>query len=193
MRNGPSRAGTLVLLTAIAVASAACGKKVPADVRATLDAARADAEKVATTAATVCAAQYASGRFSVKGGGCSTNLLPGETIVPSVPSPAKGTPLASNPSVVEVKVNCVAPTTPPGANPSSSCGIGLGSLHDVSEVPVKDRGPVERCANEADCEQAFVPSAYATGTETVDLRVTKPVSGGPPGAYSEVIVALTKK
>lgn len=187
---GSARAALLAALSL-----AGCGKSVPADLRPTLDAVRPDADKVATAAAAVCAAQYASGRFAVKGGGCSTNLLPGETLVPDIPSPAKGTPLESNPAVVDVKVNCMATTTPPGTNPAIGCGSGLGSLHGAREIAPPDRGIAEsHCTTkEVDCVRVLVPSNCTTAPDSADLVITKPVSGGPPGAYAEVTVALTKK
>jgi hypothetical protein len=163
--------------------------------QSTVDGVRPEAEKVALAAATVCAAQYASGRFTVKGGGCALNVLPGEKLVPEIPSPAKGTPLESNASVADVQVMCEAPTSAPGANPTTSCGQGLGSLRGLHEISGNGSGYAEDTCrkNAADCSQIVVPSGYSPAPDAVDLKVVKPVSGGPPGATAVVTLTLVKK
>jgi hypothetical protein len=115
--------------------------------------------------------------------------------VPSIPSPAKGTPLEANASVADVQVTCEAPTSPPGANPSTSCGSGLGALRGLHAVQAKDPGYAEdTCGkNPADCEQILVPSGYSATPGAVDLKVVRPVSGGPQGARVSVVVTLVKK
>jgi hypothetical protein len=171
---------------------AACGKKVPAELKPTLDAIRPDARKVADAAATACATQYASGRFTASAKGCAINLLPGETVVPTIPSPAKGTALDANTTVLDVLTTCNAPTTA-----SESCGVSLGSLRNAITGPGAGRQRTVAEGNckaaSTDCEELIVPSQRAADETSTDLRIVKPVSGGPAGATAEVTIILAKK
>lgn len=189
MTRAPRRRALLLLLALVA---AACSKKVPTDLQPTLDAIRPEARKVADAAAQVCSAQFTSGRLTVTPKGGGTNLLPGETVVPVVPSPAKGTPLELNPLVLEVETSCYAPT-----GPGVSFGSALGSLHDVFHGPgaSRTRRVVEGGCKAAstDCEEVIVPSQRATDERSADLRIVRPVSPGPAGATAEVTVILSKK
>jgi hypothetical protein len=179
-------------LVAFVLGAAACGKRVPDEIKPTLDAIRPDARKVASAAAAACSAQFASGRFTVTKSGCRANKLPGEDIVPTVPSPAKGTSLESNPGVLDVEVTCYAPT-----RPTEACGMGLGSLHNAISPPGanRTRNVAEgNCkTNATDCEEVIVPSQSALDERSTDLRIVKPVAGGPAGATVEVTVILAKK
>src|SRR5262249_31634445 len=153
---------------------------------------RPDARNVAEAAAKACAAQFTSGRFTVKGKSCAVNKLPGETIVPAIPSPAKGTALETNPLVLEVETTCFAPIS--GAE---SCGSSLGSLHGAFSGPGANRtrnvvdGDCK--STSTDCEDVITPSQRAADEASADLRIVKPVSGGPAGATVEVTVVLAKK
>jgi predicted small lipoprotein YifL len=182
---------SLCLLAVFALTS--CGKKVPSDIQPTLEAIRPEARKVADAAAAACAAELKSGHFTVSAAGCSSKLLPGETVIPVVPSPAKGTSLESNPMVLDVETTCNAPTSP-----NESCGTSLGSLKGAF-----NKGPgANRTRNvvdgnckstSTDCEEVIVPSQSAADEASTDLRIVKPVSGGPAGATVEVRVILGKK
>jgi hypothetical protein len=121
------------------------------------------------------------------------NLLHGESVVPEAPSPAKGTSLETNPAVANVFVMCNALL-----NASESCGSGLGPLRSSPGYIPVDHGPREpadsTCKGSAnDCDEALVPSRYFATPDSVDLRVVKPVIGGPAGATAELIVVLKKK
>jgi len=190
MSNRLSPRAAVVL--ALGVVAFSCGKKVPSDIKPTLDAIRSDARSVADAAAKACAAQFASGRFTVTGKSCAVNKLPGETIVPVIPSPAKGTALETNPLVLEVETMCSAPV---GAG--ESCGSSLGSLHNAFSGPGagRTRNVAEgNCkSTSTDCEEVIVPSQRAADETSADLRIVKPVSGGPAGATVEVTVVLAKK
>jgi len=179
-------------LCVLALALVGCGKKVPAEFRTTIELVRPDARRVADVAAKECAAQFASGRFKVTPTSCSVNKLPGETIVPVIDSPAKGTPLESNPLVLDVTTFCNAPTSN-----NESCGNGLGALHDAIKGPGagRTRRVIEgNCkSSSTDCEEVVSPSQSASDESSVDLRIVKPVAGGPPGATVEVTVILAKK
>ena len=97
--------------------------------------------------------------------------------------------------VADVQVMCEAPTSAPGANPTTSCGQGLGSLRGLHEISGNGSGYAEDTCrkNAADCSQIVVPSGYSPAPDAVDLKVVKPVSGGPPGATAVVTVTLVKK
>ena len=170
----------------------ACGKKVPSDIQPTLDAIRPDARRAADAAAKACAAQFTSSRFTVTGKTCATNTLPGETLVPIIPSPAKGTALETNPLVLEVETMCSAPVAP-----GEWCGSSLGALHNA--FPRQGSGRVRNVvegnckATSTDCEEVVVPSQRAADETSADLRIVKPVSGGPAGATVELTVVLAKK
>lgn len=190
MSNRPSRRAAVVLVLGLAAFS--CGKKVPSDIQPTLDAIRADARSVADTAAKTCAAQFASGRFTVTGTGCGVNKLPGETMVPETPSPAKGTALETNPLVLEVETTCSAPV-----RAGEACGSSLGTLHKAFSGPGANRMRNVAEGNckstSTDCEEVIVPSQRAADETSADLRIVKPVSGGPAGATVEVTIILGKK
>jgi hypothetical protein len=171
-----------------------CHKTVAPEVEPALKSARAEARNVAAAAAVACAAQFTSGRFTVGATGCATNKLPGEEIVPETPSPAKGSSFEKDPQIVNVQVECMAPVP---SHPGQSCGTSLGQLHPTPGPPT-NLGPRETAESNckkspADCEEVVVPSHYTTEPASVDLRIVKPVVGGPPGATVEVTVSIRKK
>ena len=176
----------------LAVMLVACGKKVPPEFRTTLELVRPDARRVADAAAKECAAQFASGRFTVTPKSCSVNKLPGETVVPITDSPAKGTPLETNPLVLDVTTVCNAPRSG-----DEWCGNGLGALHNAIKGPGANRTRKvidgDCRSSSTDCEDVISPSQSAADENSVDLRIVKPVVGGPPGATVEVTVILAKK
>jgi hypothetical protein len=185
---------SIAFLACIALAAilvTACGGRVPEEVQPTLTAVRGDAHKVAELAAAACATQFTSGRFVVTNKGCSVNKLPGEDLVPIVPSPAKGTLLESNAGVLEVLVTCGAPTTG-----NQSCGSSLAPLRGNMKFPGanRTRKTVEGNCNgrSTDCEEVIAPSQNAHDEKSADLRIVKPVIGGPAGATVEVTVILAK-
>jgi hypothetical protein len=185
----------LTLAIAIAVGpvgATGCGKKVPSEIRPTLDDIRPEARKVAEAAAKECTDQFRSGRFKVTSTGCSANLLPGETLVAMPPSPAKGTPLESTPLVLEVQVVCNAPLTA-----TESCGVSLDSLHHAFNGPGAGRtrhiAEGDCKSGSTDCEEIVVPSQSAADETSADLRLIRPVSAGPAGATAETTVVLAKK
>jgi hypothetical protein len=186
----------LAAATAIILACCACGKRVPSEVQPALDAIRADARNVAAAAAKACEAEFTSGRFVVSERRCSTKLLAGESVTPVVPSPAKGTSLESNPMVLDVWTMCSAPTKTVG-NISESCGSSLGELRNAFNLPGagRRRNVAEGNCKSAptDCEDVIVPSQVAADENSTDLRIVKPVAGGPPGATAEVTIILGKK
>ncbi len=168
---------------------------MPDEVKPTLDAIRADARTVADAAARVCAAQYTSGRFTVTATGCGVNKLPGEDLVPTIPSPAKGTPLEGNPMVLDVQVFCYAPNA---GKTGESCGSGLAALRTppfAMPGAGRTRNMAESNCKESptSCEEVVVPSQYVKDEKSADLRVIKPVVGGPAGATAEVTILLGKK
>jgi hypothetical protein len=188
---------TFALSCSIPVALAACGKQVPSEVQPMLDAIRDDARKVADAAATTCGAQYTSGQFFVSGKSCGVKLLPGQVIVPSIPSPAKGTPLESNPNVVEVETTC---NVPMGAatNAHESCGQGLGTLRNAFKPGDFQSGnwstSEDTCkSSPLSCERVEVPSRMVKDPKSVDLTIVRPMVGGPPGGTVSVKITVVKK
>lgn len=188
----------LPLVAACALALVGCHKQVPAEVRPALDSVREDARKAADNAVKACSAQFASGQFYVTPKGCGQKVLPGQTVVPTIPSPAKGTSLESNPNVVEVQAECSAPTGSASGGTTTGCSMGLDSLHkafgpgdfksgnwDTAEDSCK--------SSPSNCEKVEVPSRYAKDDKSADLTITRPVPGGPAGATATVRVTLAKK
>ena len=175
-----------------ALALLGCSKKAPPEIQPTLEAIRPEARRVADAAAKACAAQFSSGRFKVTPTSCSMEKLPGETMVPVVDSPAKGTSLETNPLVLDVTTFCNAPTSG-----NESCGNGLGSLHNAIKGPGAGRMRKVIDGNckssSTDCEDVISPSQSAADETSADLRIVKPVAGGPPGATAEVTIILAKK
>lgn len=112
-----------------------------------------------------------------------------------LPSPAKGTPLETNPNVADVQAACTSPMSAPGANPSMSCGSGLGSLRGLRSVTVNHRDAAESTCRKkpTDCEEVEIPSEYSSAPDAVDSKIVRPVSGGPPGSTAEVLVTLVRK
>jgi hypothetical protein len=186
----------LATVIATTVACPARGETIPSGVQPTLDAIRVDARNVASAAAKACEAKFTSGRFVVSASGCSERPLAGESVIPVVPSPAKGTSLESNPMVLDVRTMCSAPTKTSG-NVSESCGTSLGSLRSAfnSQGAGRQRNIVEgNCkSSPTDCEDVIVPSQVAADENSTDLRIVKPVAGGPLGATAEVTIILGKK
>jgi hypothetical protein len=193
MKSSKNSVNSALFLTATLAVFSACAKHVPADVAPMIDSIRPDATAVAVAAARSCGDMLKSGRMTVTGKGCSINVLPGETVVPDTPSPAKGTSLETNASVANVFVMCNAPV-----NGNESCGSSLGPLRkSPGPVPV-DTGPLDpadsTCKHSpTDCNEAVVPSHYLATPGSADLRIVKPVIGGPAGATAEVTVVLQKK
>jgi hypothetical protein len=187
---------SLAAATAVILTCSARGETVPSEVQRTLDAIRVDARNVASAAAKACEAKFTSGRFVVSASGCSERPLAGESVIPVVPSPAKGTSLESNPMVLDVRTMCSAPTKTSG-NVSESCGTSLGSLRSAfnSQGAGRQRNIVEgNCkSSPTDCEDVIVPSQVAADENSTDLRIVKPVAGGPLGATAEVTIILGKK
>ncbi len=172
-----------------------CDKEVPSETQPSLDAVRADARLVAEAAAKACGANFASGRFEVTGTGCSLKKLPGEQMVPTIPSPAKGTALEGQADVIQVQTRCYAPVS---GKPGESCGMGLDDLRPgarMAAVPGRKRDPVDSTCDKApaDCEETVVPSQFEADPKSVDLRIIKPVVGGPEGATAEIIVTILAK
>lgn len=187
------RCAALLLSLGLLTAATACGKKVPSDIKPALEAVRTDARKVADDAAKVCAAQFTSGRYTATPKGCAINLLPGEKVVPVIPSPAVGTSLESNSLVLDVETTCWAPTAP-----GQACGSNLARLRrPPASGPGagRARNAVEgNCKSDStDCEEVLVPSQTAVDEASTDLRIVKPVAGGPAGATVEVTVIFAKK
>jgi len=187
----------IALCCPIVLVLSACGKKVPSEVQPTLDAIREDARKVADAAAKTCGAQFASGQYYVSGKSCGAKVLPGQEMVPTIPSPAKGTPLESNPNVVEVETTCNAPMASTG-NAQESCGMGLGNLHNAFKPGDFQNGNWDTAENTckgspSNCEMVEVPSRMVKDTKSVDLTVVRPMVGGPPGGTVTVKLTLAKK
>lgn len=187
----------LALAGSIIVLLTACSKKVPSEVQPALDAIRDDARKVADAAAKACGAQFASGQFFASGKSCGAKLLPGQEIVPMIPSPAKGTPLESNPSVVEVETTCNAPMAST-ANMQEACGIGLASLRNAFKPGDFQSGnwdtSEDTCkGSPSSCEKVEVPSRMVKDTKSVDLTIVRPMVGGPPGGTVSVKITIVKK
>ncbi|MEO8797523.1 MAG: hypothetical protein ABI551_06540 [Polyangiaceae bacterium] len=173
--------------------SVGCSKHVPADVAPLVDSIKPDARAVAVEAAKACGDVLKSGRMTVTAKGCSLNVLPGETMVPELPSPAKGTALEANPNVANVFVMCNAAVAP-----NLSCGSGLGALRRSPGYLPADTGPRDPAdstckGSPTDCDEVLVPSRYFSTPGSADLRVVRPVIGGPAGATAEVTVVLKKK
>lgn len=172
-----------------------CAKKVPPETQPSLDAIRADARLVAEAAAKACAADFIKGRYEVTATGCALRKLPGEEIVPTAPSPAKGSPLEARADVIQVQTTCFAPV--PGKK-GESCGMGMGTLR-TGAYPMAIPGRMRELADSSckksptDCEEVVVPSQYEADPKSVDLRVIKPAPGGPPGASAEITVTILKK
>jgi len=182
----------LVLSLPISVL-AGCGKKVPSEVQPALDAIRDEARKVADAAAKTCGAQFVSGQFFVSGKSCGAKVLPGQELVPQIPSPATGTALESNPDVVEVETSCNAPM-----ESGMSCGQGLGTLRHAFKPGDFQSGNWATSENTcksspSNCEMVEVPSRMVKDTKSVDLTVVRPMVGGPPGGTVTVKVTLVKK
>lgn len=182
-----------VFLPALVATFSACSKHVPADVAPMVDSIRSDATAVAMAAAKACGDMLKSGRMTVTGKGCSINVLPGETIVPETPSPAKGTSLETNASVANVFVMCNAQVSG-----NESCGSGLAPLRASPGTMPIEKGPRDPAdstckTSPTDCNEAVVPSQYLATPGSADLRIIKPVIGGPAGATAEVTIVLQKK
>lgn len=159
-------------LFSCAVACAACGKKVPSEVQASIDKHHAAALKVATDASSACPAMKASAPFN-------PNPM---AAPPPPPNPAKGTALESDPNVVDVLVMCS--WTDPRGKGETMAGSGMPSLKNAAKVPTKqvtmpDDMATNTCAkNENDCEQVIVPSRYGTSAKSADLRIVKKATDG---------------
>jgi hypothetical protein len=179
------------LFIVLPVALSACSRPVPADIKPTLEAIQPDARKVAEAAAKVCGDQFKSGRFKASQDGYSVELLPGETMVPPIPSPAKGSSLESNALVLEVRTECDVPVR------GGDYGSGLTNLKRPvgAPSPSRSRHVVQgNCKSDStDCEEVIVPSQTADDEDSTDLRIVKPVSGGPSGATVMLTVTLAKK
>jgi hypothetical protein len=178
----------------VLVLAGGCSKRLSPKVEPALAAVRADARSIAEAAAATCETEFSTGRFTVDLSGCSVNLLADETVVPEVPSPAKGTPLEKNPQVANVQVTCEAPI--PGRT-NEWCGSDLGPLRPLGRASTARSGPRKTaestCGNSpTDCEEVVVPSHYAKDLDSADLRIVKPVVGGPRGATVEVTISLVK-
>ena len=176
---------------------ASCGKSVPAEIKPTLDAVREDARKVADAAAKTCGDQFASGQFYASPSGCGIKLLPGQTVVPTIASPAKGTPLESNPNVADVMTSCMAPTGKSG-NVEQSCGSDLATLHGAFHPGDFQSGNWSKSEDTCkksptSCEMVEVPSRYVKDAKSADLTIVRPAIGGPPGATVTVRFVLGKK
>lgn len=168
----------------------ACGKKVPREVRPTLDAIRDDARKVADAAAKLCGAQFVSGQFFVSGTSCGQTVLPGQTTVPVIASPAKGTALETNPNVIEVETTCEV-----GMSSQLSCGLGLATLRNAFKPGAFQSGnwdtAEDSCKDSAsNCEMVEVPSRMVKETKSVDLTIVRPMLGGPGGGRARVKVTI---
>lgn len=177
---------------------AGCSKPVPAEIKPTLDAVREDARKVADAAAKTCGDEFASGQFYASPAGCGVKVLPGQSVVPSIPSPAAGTPLATNPNVAEVITTCWAPSGVGPGKSQESCGNNLGSLHHAFGPGDFQNGnwstPENTCTSSpTSCEKVEVPSRYLKNTKSADLTIVRPMVGGPPGATAMIRVVLGKK
>jgi hypothetical protein len=176
--------------------STGCSKRISPKVEPTLTAVRAEARSIAAAAAATCETEFSTGRFTVDLSGCSVNLLAGETVVPPVASPAKGTSLEGNPQIVNVQVTCEAPI--PGRT-HEWCGSDLSPLRKPAGSPGPARTGPRKTAESTcgksptDCEEVVVPSHYAADLDSVDLRIVKPVVGGPAGATVEVTISIKKK
>ena len=48
-------------------------------------------------------------------------------------------------------------------------------------------------SSSTDCEEVVVPSQYAADETSTDLRIVKPIVGGPAGGTAEVTIILAKK
>lgn len=193
MPTAPRSAPCLLAIAASLLGG--CGKKVPIETQPSLDAVRADARLVAEAAAKACAANYAKGRFEVTSGGCAVRKLPGEEIVPMDPSPAKGSALEARVDVIQVQASCSAPV--PGKK-GEACGLGLGELRRGATpraIPgrMRDLADSNCRSSPQDCEEVVVPSQVEADPKSVDLRVIKPVLGGPAGATAEITVTILKK
>jgi hypothetical protein len=171
----------------------ACGKKVPSEVKPTLDAIRNDARKAADDAAKTCGAQFVSGQFFATGKTCGAKTLPGQEIVPVIPRPAKGTALESNPSVIEVETTCMVPQ-----DAQMSCGMGLATLRNAFKPGDFQSGNWDTAENTckdsaSNCEKVEVPSRMVKDPNSVDLTIVRPMVGGPPGGTVQVKVTIAKK
>ncbi len=178
---------------------ASCGKSVPPEIKPALDGVRDDARKIAEVAAKTCGDQFASGQFYVTaGGGGGVKLLPGQTVVPTIPSPAKGTSLETNPDVVDVMTTCMAPA---GAGPGGSVesfGSDLGTLRHAFGPGDFQNGNWSTSENScrsspSSCEKVEVPSRYLKDKRSADLTLVRPMVGGPPGGTVTVTIVLGKK
>ena len=170
-----------------------CSKSVPSEIKPTLDSIRDDARKVADAAAKTCGDEYASGQFYATAKGCGVKLLPGQTVVPVIPSPAKGTPLDTNPNVAEVITTCWLPQTS-----NESCGDDLGTLRHAFGPGDFQSGnwktAEDTCKKSpTSCEKVEVPSRYVKNPQSADLTIVRPTIGGPPGSTAMVRVVLGKK
>ena len=140
----------------------ACGKKVPASVRATLDTQRAAVVLLAHDAAKACA-----------------SIRP--PTAPTLASPAKGTPLESDPKVTEVFVSCAWPDA---KNPALSNGNSFSALRGTSHVPKRPATmPGDYIENSCkqdvhDCSQVVVPSRFSANENSLDLKVKYPTTDG---------------
>jgi hypothetical protein len=188
---------SFTLSCSIVMVLTACRKNVPSEVQPTLDAIRDDARKVADAAAKTCGAQFASGQFFASGKSCGAKVLPGQDVVPTIPSPAKGTPLESNPNVVEVETTCNVPMGSE-ANAQASCGIGLATLRNAfkpGDFQSGNWGTSENTCkgSSPNCEMVEVPSRMVKDTRSVDLTIVRPMVGGAPGGTVTVKITLAKK
>lgn len=168
------RSASIVLF---ALGLAACGRKIPDEVKPTLEAQRAAAIKVATDAVPICGAWEAP-------------ILDKNTPHTQPPAnPAKGTSLESEAKVYEVAVMCYRPD-PKDANLSK--GDGLAELKGTLTVPVRNVTMPEDKAQDTckdkphNCEQVIVPSRFLKSEKTADLHVLRPT----PTGWVEVTVVI---
>lgn len=193
------RAGLIFPALLVSFAGSGCSRRLSPKVEPALAAVRAEARTIATQAAATCGTEFSTGRFTVTPTGCSVNLLPGEKVVPEVPSPAKGTSLETNPQIANVQATCEAPVPSRTSAPNAHewCGADLSPLRPVPRLPARATGrktAESTCrTNPTFCEEVLVPSQYSADPDSADLRIVRPVVGGPAGATVEVTVTVTKK
>ena len=159
----------------------ACRRSVPREVADTVEKQKPNAIALAEQAAAQCAALKQRGPFAP-----SPVDAP-----PPPPSPAVGSPLASEPHVVDVLVSCSWPDPRGGG---AWGGTSFPKLKGPPGPPLRNVAmpenlAMENCSKDAHhCEQVRVPSWYHPSESSADIRVLRPT---PDGGEIEVVVAIS--
>jgi hypothetical protein len=169
----------VVATVILSVVFVGCSRKVPEEVKPTLERDRALARKIADDAAKTCLRAKGAAPFQ-------PDPLSGAHLLP--PNPAKGSSLEADANVFDVLVHC---SWPDPRNPNQWGGTSLRALKRRDTMPLRARpeDSVESTCRDSphDCEQVLAPSRYSASAHSADLRVVRRTSDG---GEAEVVVVM---